>query len=121
MPLYEFICHDCTFRFERLMSFSQEESPVCPACQSANTLRQVSMPSIHFKGSGFYKTDTREAEDKKKEAKDADDQNESKEKEKQKSTETSTKTEKTKSTKKDKVTSQTSSSSKDKNSDSSSV
>ena len=120
MPLYEFICDDCTFRFERLMSFSQEESPACPACQSPHTLRQVSMPSIHFRGSGFYKTDTREAEEKKKEAKDAASQTETQEKENQKSTETSTQTEETKSAKKDTVTSQTPSSSEDKKSDSSS-
>ena len=31
---------------------------MCAQCQSANTTKLLTPPTIHFKGSGFYKTDT---------------------------------------------------------------
>lgn len=64
MPLYEFQCQDCAHDFERIMSFTMGEPPACPGCGSDQTRRKLSMPSIHFRGSGFYQTDSR-AEQKK--------------------------------------------------------
>ncbi len=105
MPLYEFVCHDCTARFERLMSFSQEANHVCPVCQSMHTVRQVSMPSIHFRGSGFYQTDVRAEADKKKKAKDKDanDGKDTKEPAEQESTATPHQTEEPKTARTDKA------------------
>lgn len=66
MPLYEFTCTHCDEHFEQILSFSMTEAPACPYCQSTATRRLMSMPAIHFKGSGFYKTDNANGKDKEK-------------------------------------------------------
>ena len=59
MPLYEFVCGDCNTQFEAIQSFSATTQPNCPVCQSSNVARQISKPAIHFKGSGWYITDSK--------------------------------------------------------------
>ena len=66
MPLYEFTCTHCSEHFEQILSFSMTEAPACPHCQSTATRRLMSMPAIHFKGSGFYKTDNTNGKEKEK-------------------------------------------------------
>lgn len=66
MPLYEFTCMHCSEHFEQILSFSMTKAPVCPHCRSTATRRLMSMPAIHFKGSGFYKTDNTNGKDKEK-------------------------------------------------------
>lgn len=63
MPLYEFTCTHCSEHFEQILSFSMTEAPACPHCRSTATRRLMSMPAIHFKGSGFYKTDNANGKD----------------------------------------------------------
>ncbi len=56
MPIYEYLCNDCNERSESIQSFSDAPLTVCPKC--GGTLRKlISSPAVHFKGSGFYKTD----------------------------------------------------------------
>ena len=58
MPTYDYRCKDCGHEFEIHQSFSEDALTVCPNCQGA--LRKVfSAVGISFKGSGFYKTDSR--------------------------------------------------------------
>src|SRR3954447_22253969 len=58
MPTYEYRCTDCGENLEVVQSFSDEPLTVCPACQG--TLRKLfSAVGVVFKGSGFYKTDSR--------------------------------------------------------------
>jgi len=59
MPIYEFICQACGHEFEQIVSFSATKSPSCPACHSEQVQRQLSRPAIHFKGSGWYITDSK--------------------------------------------------------------
>jgi putative FmdB family regulatory protein len=59
MPIYEFICQECGNEFERLQSFSDTSAPLCPSCQSVQVRRRLSPPAIHFKGSGWYVTDSK--------------------------------------------------------------
>lgn len=59
MPIYEFVCLNCGHDFERLQSFSDTTTPGCPACNSADVQRRLSSPAIHFKGSGWYVTDSK--------------------------------------------------------------
>ncbi len=59
MPIYEFVCQNCGNEFEKIQSFSHTIAPVCPKCQSAEVQRQMSRPAIHFKGSGWYITDSK--------------------------------------------------------------
>ena len=58
MPLYEYRCRNCDHQFEVQQSFSDDPLTVCPECEGE--LRKVFNPvGIAFKGSGFYKNDSR--------------------------------------------------------------
>ena len=58
MPTYEYACTDCAERLEAVQKFSDDPLTVCPAC--GGRLRKVFSPvGIVFKGSGFYRTDSR--------------------------------------------------------------
>lgn len=59
MPIYDFICQSCGSEFEKLVSFSSESAVICPECQSSEVERQMGLPAIHFKGSGWYITDSK--------------------------------------------------------------
>jgi putative FmdB family regulatory protein len=58
VPTYQYACTACNHRFEAVQSFSDASLTTCPAC--SGTLRKVfSSVGIVFKGSGFYRTDSR--------------------------------------------------------------
>jgi putative FmdB family regulatory protein len=60
MPTYEYRCKDCGEHLEVVQSFTDDALTECPAC--GGTLRKVfGNIGITFKGSGFYKTDSRKA------------------------------------------------------------
>ncbi|MFN8052513.1 MAG: FmdB family zinc ribbon protein [Acidimicrobiales bacterium] len=58
MPTYDYRCKDCGHEFEIHQSFSEDALTVCPVCQG-NLRKVFSAVGISFKGSGFYKTDSR--------------------------------------------------------------
>jgi putative FmdB family regulatory protein len=58
VPTYQYACTACGHRFEAVQSFSDASLSECPEC--AGRLRKVfSSVGIVFKGSGFYRTDSR--------------------------------------------------------------
>lgn len=58
MPTYEYSCTACGEHLEIVQSFRDEALTTCPAC--GGPLRKVfGSIGIVFKGSGFYKTDSR--------------------------------------------------------------
>lgn len=58
MPTYEYACKSCQHGFEIHQSFTDDALTVCPEC--GGPLRKVfGNIGITFKGSGFYKTDSR--------------------------------------------------------------
>ncbi len=58
MPTYEYECQSCHQRVEAVQTFSDAPLSVCEKC--GGPLRKVfSGVGIVFKGSGFYKTDSR--------------------------------------------------------------
>ena len=58
MPTYEYACTECGERLEVVQRFSDDPLTVCEAC--GGKLRKVFAPvGIVFKGSGFYRTDSR--------------------------------------------------------------
>jgi len=60
MPTYEYACKACGEHLEVVQSFSDPALTTCPACEGP--LRKVfGNIGISFKGSGFYKTDSRAA------------------------------------------------------------
>ena len=58
MPTYQYACTACDHAFEQFQSFSEDSLTVCPECQGR--LRKVfNAVGVVFKGSGFYRTDSR--------------------------------------------------------------
>lgn len=58
MPTYEYRCKDCGNELEVVQSFSDDALTTCEAC--GGTLRKLfGNVGIAFKGSGFYKNDSR--------------------------------------------------------------
>ena len=58
MPTYAYACTVCDHRFDVQQSFTDDALTVCPECQGR--LRKVfSSVGVVFKGSGFYRTDSR--------------------------------------------------------------
>jgi len=53
MPIYEYRCKSCDTRFEALRSRAQADTQPapCPECQSAATMRLLSVFSAHVPGS----------------------------------------------------------------------
>lgn len=58
MPTYAYACTACDHRFDAVQSFADSALTVCPSCEGR--LRKVfASVGIVFKGSGFYRTDSR--------------------------------------------------------------
>jgi len=58
VPLYEYACESCGQRYDKREGFDAPARQKCQHCgKSAN--RVLHAPPIVFKGSGFYKTDSR--------------------------------------------------------------
>jgi putative FmdB family regulatory protein len=58
MPTYQYACTSCGEELEAVQKFSDDPLTECPAC--GGRLRKVfSAVGVVFKGSGFYKTDSR--------------------------------------------------------------
>jgi putative FmdB family regulatory protein len=60
VPTYAYACKDCSHAFDIVQSFTDSTLTSCPECQG--TLRKkFNSVGVVFKGSGFYRTDSREA------------------------------------------------------------
>ncbi|MFY9890636.1 MAG: FmdB family zinc ribbon protein [Streptosporangiaceae bacterium] len=58
MPTYQYACTECGDRSEVVQRFTDDPLTVCAAC--GGKLRKIFSPvGIVFKGSGFYRTDSR--------------------------------------------------------------
>ena len=58
MPTYQYVCNDCGESLEAVQKFSDDALTVCPSCEGK--LRKVySAVGVVFKGSGFYRNDSR--------------------------------------------------------------
>ncbi|MBV1849211.1 FmdB family transcriptional regulator [Catellatospora sp. NEAU-YM18] len=58
MPTYQYACTACGHQLEAVQSFADEPLTQCPTCEG--TLRKLfSSVGVVFKGSGFYRTDSR--------------------------------------------------------------
>ena len=58
MPTYQYACTECDHRFEAVQAFTDDSLTVCPVC--GGPLRKVyGSVGVVFKGSGFYRTDSR--------------------------------------------------------------
>ncbi len=60
MPTYAYACKDCGHAFDIVQSFSDSSLTSCPECEG--TLRKkFNSVGVVFKGSGFYRTDSRDS------------------------------------------------------------
>ncbi|MCJ7730216.1 MAG: zinc ribbon domain-containing protein [Sedimentisphaerales bacterium] len=69
MPTYDYLCENCGYEFEQFQTIKSRPLRKCPVCKKASLKRLIGAGSgLIFKGSGFYATDYR-SEDYKKKAK----------------------------------------------------
>lgn len=62
MPTYQYRCNECGQELEVVQKFSDASLTVCPNCEG--DLRKVfNAVGVVFKGSGFYRTDSRKGGD----------------------------------------------------------
>jgi putative FmdB family regulatory protein len=58
VPTYQYACTECDHAFEQVQSFSEDSLTTCPRCEGR--LRKIfNAVGVVFKGSGFYRTDSR--------------------------------------------------------------
>ncbi|MGB3771297.1 MAG: FmdB family zinc ribbon protein [Rhodococcus sp. (in: high G+C Gram-positive bacteria)] len=58
MPTYSYACTECDNRFDIVQSFTEDSLTVCPEC-SGKLRKLFNNVGIVFKGSGFYRNDSR--------------------------------------------------------------
>lgn len=60
MPTYQYRCQDCDVLHEVFQSFTDDALTICPSCDGA--LRKLyNSVGVVFKGTGFYRTDSRDS------------------------------------------------------------
>ncbi len=58
MPTYQYACTECGHDFEQFQAFTDDPLTTCPVCEGR--LRKVfNAVGVVFKGSGFYRNDSR--------------------------------------------------------------
>ncbi|MBC7983896.1 MAG: zinc ribbon domain-containing protein [Candidatus Obscuribacterales bacterium] len=65
MPFYEYECSACKFYVEMLQKISDPQLKKCPSCKKQTMKRLVSAPAFRLKGAGWYETDFKTDQDKK--------------------------------------------------------
>ena len=59
MPTYQYECESCGNPLEVVQSFSDDALSICPSCNEPKLKKVYGSVGVVFKGSGFYKTDSR--------------------------------------------------------------
>ena len=60
MPTYQYACTECGHAFDQFQSFSEDSLTECPEC-SGKLRKLFNAVGVVFKGSGFYRNDSRAA------------------------------------------------------------
>lgn len=66
MPTYEYVCTSCQYEFEAFQKMSEEPLTECPRCKGPVRRKISGGSGLLFKGQGFYITDYRSENYKKK-------------------------------------------------------
>lgn len=66
MPIYEYQCGKCGEQHEIIQKFSDSPKRKCPSCGALRLKKLISAPAFHLKGDGWYVTDFRDRDKKKK-------------------------------------------------------
>jgi putative FmdB family regulatory protein len=59
VPTYSYACTECDNRFDAVQAFTEDALSTCPKC-SGRLRKLFNSVGVVFKGSGFYRTDSRE-------------------------------------------------------------
>jgi putative FmdB family regulatory protein len=59
VPTYSYACTECGNRFDAVQAFSDDALTTCPKC-SGRLRKLFGSVGVVFKGSGFYRNDSRE-------------------------------------------------------------
>ncbi|QUR68718.1 FmdB family zinc ribbon protein [Mycobacterium spongiae] len=60
MPTYSYACTECAHRFDVVQAFTDDALSTCDRC-SGRLRKLFNAVGVVFKGSGFYRTDSRES------------------------------------------------------------
>ena len=60
MPTYSYACTECDNRFDVVQAFTDDSLTTCDKC-SGRLRKLFNSVGVVFKGSGFYRTDSRES------------------------------------------------------------
>jgi putative FmdB family regulatory protein len=60
VPTYSYACTECENRFDAVQAFTDDALTACPQC-SGRLRKLFNSVGVVFKGSGFYRTDSRES------------------------------------------------------------
>lgn len=60
MPTYSYACTECDNRFDAVQAFTDDALTTCPEC-SGRLRKLFNSVGVVFKGSGFYRTDSRDS------------------------------------------------------------
>ncbi|HOB50991.1 MAG TPA: zinc ribbon domain-containing protein [Mycobacterium sp.] len=61
MPTYSYACTACDHKFDAVQAFTDDALTTCPEC-SGRLRKLFNSVGVVFKGSGFYRTDSRESQ-----------------------------------------------------------
>lgn len=59
MPTYQYRCKDCDADLEVVQKFTDNALTDCPSCDDGELRKVFNAVGVVFKGSGFYRTDSR--------------------------------------------------------------
>ncbi|HHJ39456.1 MAG: transcriptional regulator [Methylothermaceae bacteria B42] len=65
MPIYEYQCQSCGHELEALQKISDPPLTECPKCHHEALQKKVSAAGFRLKGSGWYETDFKKSNEKK--------------------------------------------------------
>ena len=57
MPIYEYQCQACEYKFDKLQKISDAALLDCPECDKPKLKKLVSAVAFRLKGAGWYETD----------------------------------------------------------------
>jgi len=63
MPTYQYQCDACGQPLEVVQSFTDDALTICPSCSAPDLRKVYGSVGVVFKGSGFYRTDSRSTSD----------------------------------------------------------
>ncbi len=73
MPIYEYECTNCKFIFEKIQKISEPPITNCPQCAEDSVKKLISATQFRLKGSGWYETDFKSNNEKKRNLASSDD------------------------------------------------